>query len=85
MPLSVLLDLDRLHLVAHGERHRAALARVPRPGDAITMLCGYTDLVEYTGRTADFVGVRTCWPCDLAYRRQLGLCVPPDHPGARRL
>jgi hypothetical protein len=80
MPLNVLFDLDRLHLVARGERHRAALVRVPHPGETITMLCGYTDLVEYTDRSADFVGIRTCWPCDLAYRRRLGLQVPPVHP-----
>jgi hypothetical protein len=85
VPLNVLLDLDHLHLVAHGERHRAALVRVPRPGEAVTMLCGYTDLVEYADRSSGFVGIRTCGPCDLAYRRRLGLHQPPNQsPSGRR-
>ncbi|MEV6878878.1 hypothetical protein [Amycolatopsis sp. NPDC051128] len=84
MALTVRLDLDHLHLVAHGERHRARLSHVPRPGETITMLCGYADFVEYTDRSAGLVGVRTCWPCDLVYRRQVGVRVPADHPGLRR-
>lgn len=79
MAVRVFLDLDRLHLVANGERHRARLMRVPGPGELVVMLCGYADAVEYTHVPGE-IAVRTCWPCDLAYRRQLGIRVLPGHP-----
>lgn len=43
------------------------------------MLCGLVEVVEYT--TDAEKAVRTCWTCDLHYRRGLGLTIPPTHPG----
>lgn len=79
MTVRIYLDLDKLHLVVQGQRHRAALPRVPKPGEQVTMLCGLTDLVEYT--TTPVGPVMTCWLCDLHYRRRLGFSVLPTHPG----
>jgi hypothetical protein len=79
MTVRIFLDLDKLHLVVRGLRHRARLARVPNAGDQVTMLCGLVDVVEYT--TDAEKAVATCWTCDLHYRRSLGFTIPPTHPG----
>ncbi|MEV6873954.1 zinc finger protein [Amycolatopsis sp. NPDC051128] len=79
MTVRIYLDLDKLHLVARGQRHRARLARVPNPGDQVTMLCGLVEVVEYT--TEAEKAVATCWTCDVHYRRGLGFPIPPTHPG----
>lgn len=81
MVLNVLLVPDRLHLVAGGERHHARLVKAPQTGDELTMLCGLSDVVEFRHASGELVGVRTCWTCDLEYRRQHGIEVRPDHPG----
>lgn len=80
MTVRIYLDLDRLHLVVNGLRHRANLRRVPDPGDRVTMLCGLVEEVEYT-HARETLPVRTCWTCDLRYRRKLGHAIPPTHPG----
>ncbi|MCR6484023.1 hypothetical protein M8542_14460 [Amycolatopsis sp. OK19-0408] len=79
MTVRIYLDLDKLHLVVRGLRHRARLARVPKAGDQVTMLCGLVDVVEYTIEAEK--PVKTCWTCDLHYRRGLGFTIPPTHPG----
>lgn len=79
MTIRIFLDLDKLHFVVSGLRHRARLARVPGAGDSVTMLCGLVDVVEYTTLAEQMV--TTCWTCDLHYRRSLGFSIPPTHPG----
>lgn len=81
MTIRIFLDLDKLHFVVSGLRHRARLARVPNPGDSMTMLCGLVDIVEYTTSTEQ--SVTTCWTCDLHYRRSLGFTIPSTHPGLK--
>jgi hypothetical protein len=79
MTVQIFLDLDKLHLVVRGLRHRARLTRVPKAGEQVTVLCGLVDAVEYT--TEAEKPVKTCWTCDLHYRRGLGFTIPPTHPG----
>lgn len=81
MTVRIPLDLNTLHLVVDGRRHRSKLDHVPAPDETVVMLCGLADSVSYT--TAHEPGVRTCWPCDLRYRRDCGLPVPPTHPGVQ--
>ncbi|MFI5558521.1 hypothetical protein ACIA2T_04515 [Amycolatopsis japonica] len=81
MTIRIFLDLDKLHFVVSGLRHRARLARVPGAGDSVTMLCGLVDVVEYTTSAEQMV--TTCWTCDLHYRRSLGFTIPPTHPGLK--
>jgi hypothetical protein len=76
-----MIDLDRVHPVSGGQWHRVApLQRLPQPGEQITMLCGQVEEAEYVS-AGQTVIVSTCWSCDLAYRRQQGIPVPPTHPG----
>lgn len=80
MTVRIYLDLDKLHLVANGLRHRARLSRVPDPGNQVTTLCGRVEKVEYTSKP-EGTPVKTCWRCDFLYRRGLGFAIPPTHPG----
>ncbi|WP_328615147.1 hypothetical protein OHS18_46800 [Amycolatopsis sp. NBC_00355] len=77
MTVRMHIDLDKVHLIVDGRRHRASLSSAPAPGEEIDMFCGLTDSVSFT--TAPEQLVRTCWPCDLHYRRALGLAIPPTH------
>jgi hypothetical protein len=81
MTVRIYLDLDKLHLVVRGLRHRARLAHVPNAGDQVTMLCGLVDVVEYT--TSAEKSTKTCWTCDLHYRHSLGFTIPPTHPALK--
>ncbi|MFI5586345.1 hypothetical protein ACIA5G_14985 [Amycolatopsis sp. NPDC051758] len=80
MAVRIHLDLDKLHLVVDGRRHRAGLTHVPAPGEVVVMFCGLADSVTYT--TVPEQLVQTCWPCDLQYRHNLGFAIPPTHPGS---
>lgn len=82
MTVRVYLDLDRLHFLVAGQRHRARLAHVPTPGERLVLLCGLADTVVYTD--APTRAAETCWLCDLKYRRGLGLPIPPNHPGLQQ-
>jgi hypothetical protein len=84
MAARIFLDLDTLHLVSEGLWHRANLGWVPHPGEQVTMLCGLVEPVEYDSISARPPAARTCWDCDLVYRRHEGFAVLPDHPGIRR-
>jgi hypothetical protein len=75
-----MVDLERVHPVFGGRWHRVQLNKMPNPGELITTLCGQVEEVEY-GPEDRVVIVQTCWYCDLAYRRQEGIPVRPDHPG----
>jgi hypothetical protein len=79
MTVRIYLDLDKLHLVVNGLRHRAQLTHVPDPGERVTMLCGLVDVAAYTASPER--PARTCWTCDLRYRRNLGFAIPQTHPG----
>jgi hypothetical protein len=81
MSAQIMIDLDRVHPVFGGRWHRVAqLNRLPQPGERITMLCGRVEEAEYVS-TAGQITAQTCWSCDLAYRRQEGISVMPNHPG----
>lgn len=76
----ITVDLDHLHPVFDGRWHRVVLDRLPGPDEIITTLCGQRRPVRY-GTPADRLpAARTCWPCDLAFRRANGIAVPPNHP-----
>jgi hypothetical protein len=77
----IMIDLDRIHPVSDGQWHRVArLPRLPQPGEQITMLCGQVEEAEYMN-AGNQAPAETCWRCDLAYRRQEGIAIRPDHPG----
>jgi hypothetical protein len=77
----IVIDLDRVHPVSGGRWHRVApLQRLSQSGERLAMLCGRVEEAEYVS-TAGQITVQTCWGCDLAYRRQEGILVLPDHPG----
>jgi hypothetical protein len=80
MSAVIMVDLDRVHPVFDGRWHRARLHQLPQPGEDITTLCGRVETVEYRATKEQTVTVLTCWPCDLAYRRQEGVAVLPTHP-----
>jgi hypothetical protein len=81
MTVRIFLDLDKLHLIANGQWHRASLRQVPQGGEQVTMLCGLVELVEYESTTARPPAVPTCWHCDLAYRQREGIAYLATHPG----
>jgi hypothetical protein len=81
MSAQIMVDLNRVHPVSGGRWHRVGcLTRLPQPGEPITMMCGQTEVAEYVS-TAAQIPAETCWGCDLAYRRQQGIPIRPDHPG----
>jgi hypothetical protein len=83
MSAQITIDLNRVHPVSGGRWHRVVfLTQLPQPGEPITMMCGQTEEAEYVS-TAAQTPTETCWGCDLAYRRQQGIPVLPDHPGLR--
>ncbi|MFD9890417.1 zinc finger protein [Amycolatopsis sp. NPDC059027] len=77
----IYVNLDAVHPVVDGIWHRARFSHVPRPGEAITMLCGVSVVAEFDqGCQRDTHGVpRQCWDCDLVYRREHGIDPPPRH------
>ena len=80
MSARVFVDLNRVYPVFDGCWHRVNLSRMPQPGEEITTFCGRREAVEY-GESSERSGpILTCWGCDLAYRRQQGVEVLPDHP-----
>ncbi|WP_116205442.1 hypothetical protein [Amycolatopsis circi] len=79
----IYLDPAALLPVIGNVWHRARLAQVPAPGQAITMLCGQTaeTAFETLARRSSHGASTQCPDCDLVYRREQGLVVRPNHPG----
>jgi hypothetical protein len=74
-----MINLDHVHPVFDGRWHRVLLRRLPQPGEEITTFCGRVEVVEYV--SAPDAGVtKTCWACDLQYRRREGIPVLTTHP-----
>jgi hypothetical protein len=82
MNARILIHLDAVHPVTHGRWHRVAyLRRLPHPGEVITMMCGESAPAEFVAAwPMDEPALTTCWGCDLAYRRAIGIPVLPNHP-----
>ncbi|MFD9961919.1 zinc finger protein [Amycolatopsis sp. NPDC058986] len=78
----IYVDTNAIHPVVDGRWHHTRLARVPEPGETVTMLCGVSAAAEFAqSQLRDSHGApQTCWDCDLIYRREHDLDVWPGHP-----
>lgn len=83
MTATVYLDLDQLHFVIGGVRHRPTrLQHVPQSGEAVRMLCGVIAEVEYGSRDPGAAPTTICPDCDHDYRVRRG--IPTRFPPAQR-
>ncbi len=78
MTATIYLDPAAIHPVVDGEWHRTRLTGIPKPGQAVTMLCGLVAAATFmplSERRTHGVPIQ-CDRCDAIYRRQLG--IPPQ-------
>jgi hypothetical protein len=83
MTAAIYLDPLMFQPVIDGNWHRPRLARIPRPGEAITMLCGASAAVEYRPASGRRQGQahRQCALCDEIFRQEQGIPSWKDRVG----
>jgi hypothetical protein len=79
MSALISIDLDSLQVVFDGRWHRVVVDHFPERGEQIVTYCGVTEVVEFAVGSPAYV--KTCWSCDLVYRRQNSIPYLPDHLG----
>lgn len=83
MSVIVYLDKARIQPALDDMWHR--VARIDFTTNTLTTLCGEEEPIEYD-QFEHRPPLKTCWDCDLAYRRAMRIKVGDSHPAllARR-
>ncbi|NBH06621.1 hypothetical protein [Amycolatopsis sp. SID8362] len=81
----IYIDPLTIQPVLNGKWHRTDLIAVPKPGQAVTMLCGESGLAEFkpSRERRDEHVHQQCESCDDVFRRRKGIPSRRDRIGYR--
>lgn len=86
MGARIMVETPHVRPVIDGKWHMTWLRNWPVPGAIIETLCGVSEPAEYGPADSAHVVVKTCWDCDLAWRKAMEVpwYGPDNHPALRQ-